>query len=90
MYSNDPKDLALSLRSMAQTAMAKTNANQVEARSLMRQYLAGDRRFDTYDHGRLVERVWDARGVPSLYKIEDPYLQRGGERRPLDRRWERE
>jgi hypothetical protein len=86
MFSNDKRDLAVALSQMETLARQKTNFNQPEAKEKMREWLENDRRFDSYDPDRLIERVRNCkyRGM-SWDTLDDPQLFRGGEPRPLDR-----
>jgi hypothetical protein len=83
MYSNDPRDLALSLGEMHRVARDQCLGNMVEARGVVRQYIQNDRRFDWADADRLAARVEEARSCGRSLDLDDPYLQRGGSKRPL-------
>jgi hypothetical protein len=84
MYGHDEKDLCATLSQMHRTAIEKCNYNQIEAKEVLKSYLGTDRRFDDYDHGRLVERIHEARSCGRTMDLfDDPWLRRGGEKRPL-------
>jgi hypothetical protein len=84
MFSDDPRDLARSLSEMHRTARDKCLGNQVEARGIVRQWIQNDRRFDAFDADRLASRVEEAMSCGrSLDLADDPYLLRGGSKRPL-------
>jgi hypothetical protein len=83
MYSNDPRDLARSLSEMDRIARDRCWGNQVEACGVVRQYIQQDRRFDAFDADRLAERVAEARYNGRTLDLDDPYLMRNGQKRPL-------
>jgi hypothetical protein len=85
MFGRDPKALTATLGEMAHRAHWQSNANQIEAAEKMRQWVAEDRRFDSFDHDRLVRRVQECRSCGAQLDLTDPQLQRGGQPRPLDR-----
>jgi hypothetical protein len=87
MFGKDQRDLAVTLTRMADLAREKTNFNQNEAKQKMAEWLQTDRRFDDYDPERLIERVNQCRYNGAVLDLSDPQLQRGGQPRPLDRRW---
>ena len=87
MFRNDPRDLAATLAEMEYRARQLTNFNQVEAKGKMQEWIANDRRFDGYDHQRLVERVQLSKSNGACLELDDPQLKKGGQPRPLDRRW---
>jgi hypothetical protein len=82
VYSNDERDLCASLSLMHKTAMEKTQFNQTEARNKMQEWLAQDRRFDGFDPDRLVKRIEECKSCGRTADLSDPYLKRGGQRRP--------
>jgi hypothetical protein len=49
----------------------------------MKQFMARDRRFDGYDHQRVVDRVFEAKQSGAVFDVDDPYLRKGGQKRPL-------
>ncbi|MGA8697162.1 MAG: hypothetical protein WB689_25655 [Xanthobacteraceae bacterium] len=83
VFGDDPRDLAKTLGEMERTARERCNFNQVEARQRFAEYLSHDARFREYDPGRLIERVMEARSCGRTLDLDDPYLQRGGQKRPL-------
>jgi hypothetical protein len=87
MFGNDPRDLARTLSEMEGQARQKTNFNQIEAKQKMKEWLAQDRRFDHYDATRLIERVQLSKYNGAVLELDDPQLLKGGQPRPLDRRW---
>jgi hypothetical protein len=78
------KDLARTLGEMENTARVRSNFNQVEAKEKFQEYLSRDARFNGFDHDRLIGRVMEAVGNGRTLDLEDPYLQLGGQKRPLD------
>jgi hypothetical protein len=84
MYGNDERDLCASLSEMHRVAIQKANFNQVEAKEILKSYVGMDRRFDQFDPDRLVERIQECRSNGRTADLfDDPWLRRGGERRPL-------
>ncbi len=83
MFGNDPRDLTKALAEMHTQARQKANFNQAEAKQRMAEWLLMDRRFDGYDPSRLIDRVEQCRSNGAVLDLEDPWLQRGGQRRPL-------
>jgi hypothetical protein len=69
---------------MHRVAIQKANYNQIEAREILKSYVQMDRRFDSFDPDRLVERIHEAKSCGRTMDLaEDTYLRRGGEKRPL-------
>jgi len=85
MFGKGPHDLAATLSEMEYRARQAVNFNQTEAAQKMAEWLAQDRRFDSFDKGRLIERVRDCKYRGAVLDLTDPQLQKGGEPRPLDR-----
>jgi hypothetical protein len=83
MFGTDDRDLARRLGEMERVARDRCFGNQVEARRLCREWLQLDRCFDSFDADRLIERVQEARSCGRTLDLDDPYLQRGGTKRPL-------
>ncbi len=84
MFGTDPRDLAQVLGAMEQEARVRSNFSQTEAKEKFREYLGNDARFNGFDHGRLIDRVMEARSCGRTLDLEDPYLQLNGQKRPLD------
>ena len=87
MFGTDPRDLVRTLSEMESLARQKTNFSQTEAKQKMVEWLAHDRRFDAYDAQRLIERVQLFKHNGVVLEMDDPQLLKGGQPRPLDRRW---
>jgi hypothetical protein len=83
MFGDDPRELALTPGAMEKEARERCNFNQTESRQRFREYLSHDRRFAEFDPDRLVERVMEARSNGRTLDLADPFLQRGGSKRPL-------
>jgi hypothetical protein len=84
MYGDTEKDLCLTLSQMHKTAIEKCNFDQIAAKEVIKDYLKMDRRFDDYDPNRLVERIHEAKSCGRTMDLfDDPWLRRGGEKRPL-------
>jgi hypothetical protein len=86
MFDRDPNSLAATLSEMEHRSRIKSNFDQGEAKRKLAEYVGQDRRFDSFDLSRLIERVADCRSNGATLDLDDPFLQRGGERRPLDQR----
>ncbi len=85
MFGTDPKDLARTLGEMENTARVRSNFNQIEAKEKFREFLANDKRFGGFDTDRLINRVSECRSIGAVLDLDDPYLQKNGEKRPLSR-----
>ncbi len=85
MFGNDPREMARTLAEMHGESLRATNFNQIEARQRMAEWIALDRRFDGYEPSRLLDRVEANRSNGAAWALDDPYLQRGGQKRPLSR-----
>lgn len=83
MFGNDPKELAQILGLMENEARVRSNFNQIEAKEKFKEFLSHDGRFTGYDHGRLIDRVMEARSCGRTLELSDPYLQKNGQKRPL-------
>jgi hypothetical protein len=83
MFGTDPRELALTLGAMEKEARERCNFNQTESRQRFREYLSHDRRFAEFDPDRLVERVMEAKSCGRTLDLDDPFLRRGGTKRPL-------
>lgn len=86
MFGKDPSDLTQTLARMAQEARVRANFNQDEARSLMTEWISQDQRFSDYAPDRLANRVHQSLSNGAVLELDDPYLRRQGQRRPLDYR----
>jgi hypothetical protein len=85
MFDRDNKDLAATLSWMEAQARERSNFNLVEAKDRMRQWVQNDRRFDSFDHTKLIDRVNQAKRYGAHLDLTDPDLQKGGQKRPLSR-----
>jgi hypothetical protein len=85
MFSNDPRDLCATLTQMQRTALERANFNQIDAKEKFREFLAHDTRFGEFDTDRLINRVSECRSNGAVLDLDDPYLQKNGEKRPLSR-----
>ena len=84
MFGFDEKDMCATLAQMAKTAYQRGNCAQSEQKQLMREYLSHDGRFAPYDHNRLIDRTLLCKSNGAVMDLTDPYLFRGGHKRPLD------
>ncbi len=82
---NNAKELARTLAEIHGEARRATNFNQIEARQKMAEWIAMDRRFDNYEPSRLLDRVEANRSNGAAWDLDDPWLQRGGQKLPLSR-----
>lgn len=82
MFTTDPRDLARSLGEMEKYARERSHFDQIEARQRFNEFLANDRRFDSFDKDRLIERVMEARSCGRVLDLGDPWLKAGGVKRP--------
>jgi hypothetical protein len=76
-FGESNKAKAKALQSMHDTAVNTCNGNKVEAREVMRRYVACDRRFDNLDHSRLVQAVEEHRTNGAHLDLDSAWL-RGG------------
>jgi hypothetical protein len=83
MFGPDDADLARRLIEMERVARDRCFGNQVEARERLRQWLKQDRSCDQFDHDRLISRIQEVTSCARSFDLDDPYLQRGGSKRPL-------
>ena len=84
MFDTDPKDLARTLGEMESVARTRSNFNQVELKQKFQEFLKRDLRFAGFDHGRLVDRVMEAKSCGRTLDLDDPFLRVNGQKRPLD------
>jgi hypothetical protein len=86
MYDPNEKDMLAALGSMARTSVDRCWGNKVEARERMKEWLTYDRRFENFDHDKLVDRVMLSRSNGAVVELfDDPELLKGGSPRPLQR-----
>jgi hypothetical protein len=83
MFGRDDRNMAATLQEMHRVSLWRTNSNQGEARELFRNYLKDDRRFEGYDKDRLMDAVTRCRSNGAALDLQDPYLFKGGQKRPL-------
>jgi hypothetical protein len=82
MFENNDKGMKAALSQIQAEALRGHCGNRVEARTAVLERLAYDRRFDKYDHAKLIERVEDAWGQGAQLDLDDPKLLR---ERPANR-----
>jgi hypothetical protein len=85
MYDPNEKDMLAALGSMARTSVDRCWGNKVEARERMKEWLTYDRRFENFDHDKLVDRVTLRSNGAVVELFDDPELLKGGSPRPLQR-----
>ena len=86
MFEKDERDLCATLSEMENRSRIVTNFDQPAALTKMAAWIKQDRRFDNFDAERLSKRVQECLASGAVLDMSDPYLKKGGERRPLDRR----
>jgi hypothetical protein len=74
MFENNDKGMKAALSQIQTEALRGHCGNRVEAREAVLERLSYDRRFDKYDHNKLIERVEDAWGRGAQLDLEDPNL----------------
>jgi hypothetical protein len=84
LYGNDLVNIRHSLGRMVQQSYIDAKCNRNEASQMMRGWLDTDRRFDSYDKSRLLQKVDEAGKSGSRLDLTDPWLF-GGDKRPLSR-----
>jgi len=85
MFGNNLRDMKNAIEEMERQSRVRSCFNGNEAKQKFREYLAADRRFDAFDHERLIDRTQECRKSCAVLKLDDPRLLRGGEARPLSR-----
>jgi hypothetical protein len=83
MYDPNEKDMLSALGSMAKRSVDVCWGNKVEARERMKQWVGLDRRFDSFDADKLVDRVMLARSNGAVVELDSPELLKGGSPRPF-------
>jgi hypothetical protein len=83
MFDKNANDLARTLTEMDRIARDRCNANQVESKQKLKEFIAADRRFDGFDKEALASRVMLCRSNGASLDFSDPRL-RGQAPRPLD------
>lgn len=86
MFDNTERDMAQTLTQMQRLALERSHWDQNEAKERFKNFLSVDRRFDAFDKDALIDRVNECRSNGAVLDLDDPRL-RGGEARPLERRW---
>jgi hypothetical protein len=83
MFDNDDKDMAATLSQMQREALHRCRFNQIEAAERMKQWVRQDARFNSYDADRLVAKANECKGNGGVFSLDDPYLRKNGQARPL-------
>jgi hypothetical protein len=86
VFDKDATSMTAALGEMHRLARIKSNFSQSEAQQRMAEWLAHDRRFDSYDKAALVKRVQECVSCGAHLDLSDPVLQ-GKPPRPLDPRY---
>ena len=67
MFGNNLRDMKNAIEEMERQSRVRSCFNGNEAKQKFREYLAADRRFDAFDHERLIDRTQECRNlVPCL------------------------
>jgi len=86
MFGKEKRSLLDALGAMRTEATRRSNFSESMARTTMAEMVANDRRFDGYDHGKLVDRVKACLSNGAVLDLDDPSLRRGPEQQPTARR----
>ncbi len=86
MFGDSDSDKAATMKTMLTEAMQVACANRVEARAKVIEWAKRDRRFDNFDHDKLVDKVLEKSQYGGRLDWDDPELKRGGQPRPQNRR----
>ena len=87
MFDDSARDMTAWLAEAERQARIKSNFSQSDAGKKLSRWIEQDSRFDEYDSARLAERVVDCIGHGAVLDLSDPYLTKGGQRRPGDKRY---
>jgi hypothetical protein len=82
MYGNTERDKQITLARMMETALTRQLGNHIEAKQLVAQWIANDRRFDGIDPYKLAQRADERQSNGARIDLDDPRL-RGEPARPL-------
>lgn len=83
MFGDRDSDKNATMGKMLSEAMQNCNANRIVAREKVLEMVKRDRRFDNYDHDRLLDTVMEKSQYGGRMDWDDPALKRGGSPRPL-------
>ena len=86
MFDDNSKDLTATLAEMHRVARIKSNFSETDAKEKMRKWIKQDSRFGEFDAAKLADRVNECIQSGATLDLDDPVLK-GGEKRPLDRRY---
>jgi hypothetical protein len=86
MFERDNNHLCATLAHMDTEARRRTRFNQNEAKAKMAEWLQQDRRFDDFDHGRVIDAVYRAKQSGGVLQLDDPFLRKNGSPRPAARK----
>ena len=86
MFDDNHKDMTAWLAEAERQARIKSNFSETDAQKKLTAWIKQDSRFSEFDATKLAERVVDCIGHGAVLDLSDPVLK-GGERRPLDRRY---
>jgi hypothetical protein len=85
MFGDDNRHLTETLGHMITEAFQVCRANQTEAHQKLAEWIRRDRRFDHHDAQRLADRARECGQSGRRLDFDDPYLRKGGQKRPLAR-----
>ena len=86
-FDNNSRDLAATLSAMEQRSREMTNFNQPAARQKMTEWVSNDRRFDSYDPDKLVDRVAHCKAYGARLDLDAVAEWFGGRDRLQHQQW---
>jgi hypothetical protein len=89
MYGNSEADQIRLLGAIYDEFLQRNGRDRVATREKVKQALEDYRAFDRHDKERLVRHVEDCLTHSAKPDLQSPYLLKGGEPRPLEKRWQR-
>jgi hypothetical protein len=89
MFDENHRDMEITLRQMQRNALAKSQANQSEAKQVMAKWITNDSRFAGFDAQKLTEAAHEQWAHGAQLDLDDPALKRGGQPRPIPLRGSR-
>jgi hypothetical protein len=82
MFGDSDRDRDATMGKMLSEAMDASCANRLVAKEKVVEMIKNDRRFDHYDHSKLVDEVMQKGQYGGRMDWNDPSLKRGGQNRP--------
>jgi hypothetical protein len=75
MFEDRQDHMVATLAEMHDRARVKGNFDRNKAKEIMTGWVRQDRRFDSYDANRLIDRVQERSGNGGVLDLSDPYLR---------------